>query len=145
MWGGAALCYNTRAVETDCSGDEESAVFRLFWFLLGLLIGSWLTRPIRTSAPAQPSPAAPTPAPSEPVKTTHFSAAPPAPDDLLMIKGIGPVFVKLLHEAGITRYADLAAHTPESLSGAIGGRVAAERIERERWIEQARAQMAASG
>lgn len=116
-------------------------MFRLFWFLLGLLIGSWLMRPIRTSAPTQSSLAAPAPAPSEAAKTASFSAAPPAPDDLLLIKGIGPVFVKMLHEVGITHYADLAAHTPESLSAALGGRVAAERIERERWIEQARTLM----
>ncbi len=119
-------------------------MFRLFWFLLGLLIGSWLARPIRKAAPAQPIPTAPAPAPERPAQTAGFSAAPSAPDDLLAIKGIGPTFLSLLHEAGISRYAELAAHTPESLSAALGGRVPAERIEREGWIEQARALQSAS-
>lgn len=39
----------------------------------------------------------------------------PEPDDLTVIKGIGPVFAGRLHEAGIFTYSQLAAQSPERI------------------------------
>jgi large subunit ribosomal protein L21 len=39
----------------------------------------------------------------------------PDPDDLTIIKGIGPVFATRLNKAGIFTYAQLAAQTPEKV------------------------------
>jgi predicted flap endonuclease-1-like 5' DNA nuclease len=63
---------------------------------------------------------------------------PAQPDALIDIKGIGPKFVEMLHAAGITTFEQLAAYDADSLAEKLGGRVTAERIRREQWIEQAR-------
>lgn len=122
-------------------------MFRLLLFLVGLLIGSWIARP------APPSPATPTrqPQTARPESVTPangiaahaYTAAPAAmqpaqPDALIDIKGIGPKFVEMLHAAGITTFEQLAAYDADSLAEKLGGRVTAERIRREQWIEQAR-------
>lgn len=75
--------------------------------------------------------------------------APPAPvqapasegqaDDLRRIKGVGPKLVALLHGMGITRYAQIAAWTPEDIAridAQLGG--FAGRIQRDSWVEQAK-------
>jgi large subunit ribosomal protein L21 len=137
-------------------------MFRILWFILGLVIGSWLLRPpqqeeTKSSAPVQPSTAQngrereirqfskPTPtvqkAPSPTSKAAESAKTKELPvveDDLLGIKGIGPTFVARLRELGITSFAQLAAETAESLASKMGGRVTSERIEREEWIEQAK-------
>lgn len=60
-------------------------------------------------------------------------------DDLRRIKGVGPKLVAMLHGLGVTRYAQIAAWTPEDIAridpqlGAFAGR-----IERDSWVEQAK-------
>jgi predicted flap endonuclease-1-like 5' DNA nuclease len=59
-------------------------------------------------------------------------------DDLAVIDGIGPAYVRALKTLGITTFAQLAAQSAEDLAGRMQTvRVTAERIRRERWIEQA--------
>jgi len=59
-------------------------------------------------------------------------------DDLTVIDGVGPAYVRALKALGITTFAQLAAQSPEDLAGRMQSvRVTAERIRRERWIEQA--------
>jgi len=64
------------------------------------------------------------------------SSAPPAPDDLTEITGIGPVFAGRLRDAGIRTFADVSSADPSRLTtitGASASRVAG-------WIEAASAQ-----
>jgi predicted flap endonuclease-1-like 5' DNA nuclease len=78
---------------------------------------------------------------TSPVNDT--SATPPVPDDLHLLRGIDDVAISRLHEAGITRFAQIAALTApevrrlEMLLGHDG------RIAGANWIEQA--QVLASG
>jgi predicted flap endonuclease-1-like 5' DNA nuclease len=58
----------------------------------------------------EPEPPAPPAVPAPPVVEVEPTLA---PDDLVDINGIGPVFAKRLNEAGITTFAQLAALTPE--------------------------------
>ncbi len=61
-----------------------------------------------------------------------------AKDDLTLINGIGPAFEKALNTVGIHTFAQLAEQTPENLAARMATRITAERIRRDRWIEQAR-------
>ena len=58
-------------------------------------------------------------------------------DPLIEITGIGPVFEQALNTLGIWTFSDLAREDADALAERLGGRVSAERIRRERWIEQA--------
>ena len=63
--------------------------------------------------------------------------SPPTPDDLVVIKGIGPVIARLLNQKGITTFEQLAAQTPETLRNLLGDVI--ERLaDEESLIEQAR-------
>jgi predicted flap endonuclease-1-like 5' DNA nuclease len=62
-----------------------------------------------------------------------------AGDDLKRIKGIGPVIEKQLHEMGITSFRQVAALTPEEIARIDAAIEFPGRIEREGWVEQARA------
>jgi predicted flap endonuclease-1-like 5' DNA nuclease len=75
---------------------------------------------------AEPAPAAPAPGP--------VSKA----DDLTVIKGIGKVIEKKLHEMGITSFRQIAAMTPEDAHRVNEAIEFPGRVERENWIEQAR-------
>jgi predicted flap endonuclease-1-like 5' DNA nuclease len=77
------------------------------------------------------------PAASEPPTPTAESTLPEsgAMDDLRVISGIGLSMERRLHQAGIYRYAQLAAMTAEELRLAAG---AEPFVKVERWIEQAR-------
>jgi predicted flap endonuclease-1-like 5' DNA nuclease len=136
-------------------------MFRLLLFIIGLAIGGWLLRPTPkdAAAPSQPS-STPNgegsikqfkPAPSAPKAAARLRAdseaaktkeIPVVVDNLLDIKGIGPTFVKRLNELGITSFAQLAQENPEDLAEKMGGRVTADRIAREQWLEQAKAKVA---
>lgn len=59
-------------------------------------------------------------------------------DPLTEIEGIGPAYEHALNEAGIFTFAQLAAQEAEALAEHLAARVTAERIRRDRWIEQAR-------
>jgi large subunit ribosomal protein L21 len=140
-------------------------VFRIVWFVLGLLIGTWIARPTLPTSPRKilempraesdsgsadrfreasarraprraPAKDTDVTPPAAPLDVRTFAAAPAGTDALIDIKGIGPVFVERLHAAGITTFAQLAAQTAETLATTTGA--STERIRRERWIEQAR-------
>lgn len=72
---------------------------------------------------------------------------PPArePDDLTRIKGIGPVIAEKLHAIGITTFEQIAGLRPEDVLRIDEMLAFKGRIERERWIEQARELVAARG
>lgn len=83
----------------------------------------------------------PTPAPS-PVEDAPAPAAAPvasAADDLSTIKGVGPKLVAMLHDEGITSFAQIAAWTESDISeiDAKLGRFKG-RITRDQWVEQAK-------
>jgi predicted flap endonuclease-1-like 5' DNA nuclease len=105
--------------------------------------------PVATPAPApKPVPVAPPPPPPPPPppeKVAAFEGAPKIaaavgdPDDLKLIKGIGPKLEKLCNKLGVTRFdqiaawkaADIAEVDPhlDSFSG---------RIQRDDWVGQAK-------
>ena len=61
-----------------------------------------------------------------------------AEDALKRIRGIGPLNERKLNEVGVTRFAQIAAWTPEE-QREMGERLSfGGRIEREDWVEQAR-------
>jgi predicted flap endonuclease-1-like 5' DNA nuclease len=122
----------------------------LFLILGGLLIFLILEyfvhneeRKLKRSAPAVPSPdeelqhaAAATTATRRGWQGTDSGLF--AKDDLTLINGIGPAFERALNAVGIHSFAQLARQTPEELASQLAARVTAERIRRDRWIEQAR-------
>lgn len=66
------------------------------------------------------------------------AAAPVVPDDLARIEGIGPKVVGLLHDAGITAFAALAATPPERLRTVLdAGGPSFNRADPTSWPEQA--------
>lgn len=85
-----------------------------------------------------PAPAGPPPASAPPTAPSRRERAAPAGDDLKLIKGIGPVLERRLHELGVRTFADLAALTPARVKEIDEAIDFPGRIERERWIEQAR-------
>jgi predicted flap endonuclease-1-like 5' DNA nuclease len=106
-------------------------------------------RPAPKPAPAQPAPAAKSgaqnsaqpgarpaakPAAAQPEKTV----APPVPDDLTVIKGIGPAVQNKLRALGITTFADLAAADPDQLMARLKGSQPLSRGRVRHWTEAAR-------
>jgi predicted flap endonuclease-1-like 5' DNA nuclease len=77
---------------------------------------------------------APKPAPAQPEKTV----APPVPDDLTEIKGIGPAMQNKLRALGITTFADLAAADPDQLMAQLKGPQPLSRGRVRHWTEAAR-------
>lgn len=65
------------------------------------------------------------------------------PDDLELIKGIGPKNAKGLHDLGIWHFAQIAAWTPENVAWVGSFLAFPGRIEREKWVDQAEAFLAA--
>jgi predicted flap endonuclease-1-like 5' DNA nuclease len=108
----------------------------LVYFLLGLILGYWINEYLRSDSNTRTQTQA-----SEPVRVAREAAKPPAlptPDPLVEIKGIGPSFEQALNALGIYSFAQLAAQDADDLAIRMNVRVTAERIRRERWIEQAR-------
>ena len=64
------------------------------------------------------------------------ASSPPATDDFGLIKGIGPVLSKRLHEAGICTYCQLASLSPTELAKKVSG-LSVRLITRQDWIGQA--------
>ncbi len=65
----------------------------------------------------------------------------PEPDDLTVLKGVGPKLAVKLADRGIKRFADVAAMTPETIAGLDAELMLLGRIERDDWIGQAKALM----
>lgn len=101
--------------------------------------------------PPPPRPPPPPPSPAvlreRPAGEPHPGSRPPTlpapegegPDDLKLLKGIGPQNERRLHALGIFHFRQIAAWTPEEAVW-VGSYLAFPgRIEREDWIGQARA------
>ncbi|MBX9728668.1 MAG: hypothetical protein K2X31_07165 [Sphingopyxis sp.] len=88
-------------------------------------------------APPPPMEPAPIPAASDGDRPA-IAAAAGEPDDLRLIKGVGPKLATLLASLGVTRFDQIAAWTPADIAevdrflGNFAGR-----IERDSWVEQA--------
>jgi predicted flap endonuclease-1-like 5' DNA nuclease len=62
------------------------------------------------------------------------------PDDLTRIRGIGPRYAQMLHELGVRSFAAIAAWTQDDCAHFAGQlKMKPGRVERDRWVEQARA------
>lgn len=59
-------------------------------------------------------------------------------DDLTRIKGIGPKLSELCHSSGIKRFEQIASWTEEDIAKMDRQLQVKGRIERDRWVEQAR-------
>ncbi|MBO9576307.1 MAG: hypothetical protein J7494_11255 [Sphingobium sp.] len=84
--------------------------------------------PEAQAAPAKPQPA-PAPAPAK---------ASGAPDDLRLMKGVGPKLATLLNTLGVTRFDQIAAWSAadiETIDAQLG--TFKGRITRDSWVEQA--------
>lgn len=91
--------------------------------------------PILAVVPPESEPVEDT-APALKAGATPAIAEPSAPDDLTKIEGIGPKISNWLNEAGITTFAQLAAHSPDQLAEIL--RNAGHRIAKpDTWPEQA--------
>jgi predicted flap endonuclease-1-like 5' DNA nuclease len=86
--------------------------------------------PKRPVAPARPAAEKAAPEPSRPnaqpaagpaAAQPEKTVAPPVPDDLTVIKGIGPAVQNKLRALGITTFADLAAADPDRLLAELKG------------------------
>ena len=77
-----------------------------------------------------------------PKKEAPKKAAPKAEagaDDLKKLSGVGPALEKKLHEAGVTSFAQIAAWGPEEIADMDDKLSFKGRIERDGWVEQAKA------
>ena len=106
-------------------------------------------RPAAKPTPAQPAPAAEAgapraaepsarPAPKPTAAQPEKTVAPPVPDDLTVIKGIGPAVQNKLRALGITTFADLAAANPDELMAQLKGSQPLSRGRVRHWTEAAR-------
>jgi len=111
-------------------------------FILGCLLGSFLSYAF---APApQPAAAVATPAPAVSKPTPKKQAPKPRPkptavnkDNLQEIKGVGPVLEKKLNEIGVFRFDQIAAWTAQEVSDFNDKLSFSGRIERDAWLPQA--------
>ncbi|WP_071675251.1 50S ribosomal protein L21 [Nioella nitratireducens] len=90
------------------------------------------------SASAEAAPAA------KPAKKAAPKAAAAAPgaDDLKALSGVGPALEKKLNEAGITSFAQIATWTDADIAEMDEKLSFKGRIEREGWVDQAKAKLA---
>jgi large subunit ribosomal protein L21 len=80
------------------------------------------------------------PAPAKAAKAPAAAEADTsAADDLKKLSGVGPALEKKLHAAGVTTYAQIAAWTEADIAEFDEKLNFKGRIEREGWVEQARA------
>jgi predicted flap endonuclease-1-like 5' DNA nuclease len=87
-----------------------------------------------STAPSKPTPASSAPAAARPEKTV----APPVPDDLTVIKGIGPAVQNKLRALGITTFAELAKADPDALLEQLKGSQPLTRARVHEWTAGAR-------
>ncbi|MCB0062113.1 MAG: DUF4332 domain-containing protein [Caldilineaceae bacterium] len=78
----------------------------------------------------------PAPSAGNPMLKASITAQ-PEPDDLEIIKGIGPIYAELLNAAGVTTFAQLAAQTPEQVHELIAVEENSHMADVESWIAQA--------
>ncbi|MFN5632463.1 MAG: hypothetical protein ACK473_10705, partial [Sphingomonadales bacterium] len=85
------------------------------------------------------APAMEKPAPTPPAAVKTAPAAPQIPDDIALLKGVGPKLVALLQSMGVTSLEQIATWSAadvteiDSKLGAFAGR-----IKRDNWVDQAK-------
>ena len=142
-------------VQTACSSPVQEArqaqgIPWWVWLLIivvmvALFVWLWLSEPKKKAAPpAKSEAAAPTAwpetaAPSQVVETPEGVArrAPPMPDDLTRIEGIGPKISSLLQAAGIMTFAQLATTDVSRLKQIIAEAGLTALANPTTWPEQA--------
>jgi predicted flap endonuclease-1-like 5' DNA nuclease len=72
-----------------------------------------------------------------------LAAAEGTPDDLQIIKGIGPKLERLLHDLGVWHFHQIASWTPGEIAWINSKLDFKGRVQREKWVAQARALAAA--
>jgi len=86
-------------------------------------------------------PVAPVPAVAQPVLDPRlgliYKSKPEKIDDLTMLKGIAEVLEKRLHEFGVYTYAQIASWSEDQIKEFSSRLAFKDRIQRERWVEQA--------
>ena len=93
----------------------------------------------RPTAAAAPAPRKPTPPPAASAAAPpEKPVAPPVPDDLTVIKGIGPAVQNKLRALGITTFAELAKADPDALLERLKGSQPLTRARVRDWTEGAR-------
>jgi large subunit ribosomal protein L21 len=111
-------------------------MLKLRYLLIGLLLGTllmwyWNAEQTKTTTEVRPVKAPPVPPPTpRPTKAK-------SKDDLTEIDGIGPAYERALNAMGIFTFAQLAQQKAETLASQMSARITTERIQREKWIEQA--------
>ena len=128
-----------RVTEILASGADESGV------KAAIGAGAAPRAAAAEPAPAKPAPkakpaAAPKAAPAE--AETPKAAPAGTADDLRKLSGVGPKLAEKLNAAGITTFAQIAAWTEEDVARIDEQLSFKGRIEREGWIEQAKALVA---
>jgi predicted flap endonuclease-1-like 5' DNA nuclease len=103
-----------------------------------------------SAAPAKTAPAAPVQAelldevaPADEARPEFLSAPRGTPDDLTRLKGIGEKLSGVLHSLGIYHFWQIAGWTPAQMDWVNDHLQFKGRIQRERWVEQAQALLAA--
>ncbi len=125
----------------------------VIFVLLELLVLWWLRRrseaaqasmprpkvemPAPVAQPAPPKVEAPAPAVKSAPVAPVVEAAPPAPDDLKLIEGIGPKIAGILAGAGITTFAQLGATDVSRLKQILAQADLAALADPATWPEQA--------
>lgn len=124
----------TPAVAT-AANDVEDAPVDILGPAIAASRPEWEPAPEPEPEFAAAEPELPEPSPPEP----EAEEPDDAPDDLMMIKGIGPELETLLRSLGIQRFADIAGWMPEDIER-IDGQLGAFKgnILRDEWIGQAR-------
>ena len=94
--------------------------------------------PIVSVTSTVPTPPAPIPSAAATPSVSPLASLPP--DDLKEIVGIGPILEHTLQSLGLKSFAQIAMITPEDVAMLIVkvDSSIAERVLRERWVEQAR-------
>jgi predicted flap endonuclease-1-like 5' DNA nuclease len=97
------------------------------------------TKPKTTPAAKAATSASKKPAPKPAAAVKATTAAPQIPDDIALLKGVGPKLVALLQSMGVTSLEQIAAWSPadvteiDSKLGTFAGR-----INRDNWVDQAK-------
>ncbi len=75
----------------------------------------------------------------KPKKAAKKAEATTGGDDLKQLSGVGPALEKKLHEAGVTTFAQIAAWNADDIAAMDEKLSFKGRIEREGWVDQAKA------
>lgn len=104
----------------------------------GVDLGAAVEAPVEETLAAAPeAPVASEEAAPEDIGSALFDKPEGEPDDLKKISGVGPVLEGKLHDLGITKYAQVAAFTPEQIAMVDDRLNFKGRIERDNWLSQA--------